>query len=657
MRASILPPPEPEPLPLPTRSGESLASFRVSFLSLPYERFLAPLAPFLLSALALVCLVWIACDWLTASRGTSNRGLASLASVALLLLAGRWLFEPAAAAAVGLLLAAHAVALYALARADGPALEPSGRPAAIWPGLAIIALAFAVKCVSLEEWPPHLNEYSAWTGLQGIDALDGFWPEDFFQGKEYDLVNGGRSPLMLPVLWLTMKCFGGTIFAIRFAEVVGSTLLLLFLWLWLRAHLHGGWGLLALAIFAFSPWHLAQSRMGSFLSISAALALAMLLLAERIVVRRHARTLCWVGFGLTAGLLGYGYAPVKVLYAFFFIILAVATLQSWRAGDRHRSAGPGLALAVFLLLLAVQIWDFTRIDQMFRHDFGSLATDTSIWHKTSDDVVSKEIQPLGTIIENLFRNASTWMRRSYEEATILSWYAPASSIGILTAAVALLRGREWVGALYFLIGILPPLLIFPVDRRSLIAWPFVYVAGVLFTRQLVVDADRISPRAWWRMGCRAVAIGALIGFSLHGLHLFATTNSIVRAGTYFGPDHRLDMLLEAERLFPECHLYFVNLDSAAVPVVHVRLYEPGRKLEWQSDYFFLTLEEGQQEIADLKRDRPACFFYLVEDGDDGIMRMLREILPGGTLVRRVSQEEEGMVLYSVYFYSEAESTE
>lgn len=621
----------------------------MSLFSVPYERFLAPVAPFLLSALAFVCAVWVLCGWLAANR-TASRGLVGLASVAFLLLIGRWLFDPAAAAAVGLLLAAHAVAIYALARTDGSFLEHSTRETVLWPGLVVIALAFAAKCVALEEWPPHLNAYSAWTGLQGLDALDGFWPEDFFQGKEYDLVNGGRSPLMLPALWLTMKSLGGTIYALRFTEVIGSTVLLLFLWLWLRAHLPGAWGVAALAVFAFSPWHLAQSRMGSFLSISAAVALAMLLLAEQIIERRPARTLRWVGFGATAGLLGYGYAPIKVLYAFFFTILAVAALQSWRAGDRRWWTGPTVALAVFFSFLAVQIWDLTRIDQMFRHDFGSLATDTSIWHKTADDVVTRQVQPPRTVIENLFRNANTWMRRTYAEPTILAWYAPALSGGILTAAVALLRGRQWVAALYFLIGILPPLLIFPVDRRSLIAWPFVYVAGVAFACQLVAATDRFSARRWWRIGCRTVTVGALVAFSVHGLYLFATTNSIIRAGTYFGPDHRVDMLDEAERLFPECHLYFVNLDSAAVPVVHVRLYELGRELGRPWDYSFLTLKEGQTEIPDLNPDRPLCFFYLAEHGSDAIMRTLRTILPGGTLMRRVSEGTEGAVLYSIYFY-------
>lgn len=620
------------------------------FLSLPYERFLAPFVPFLLAALAFVCAVWVLCDWFIESRAAPSRRLASFASIAFLLLIGRWLFEPTAAAAVGLLLAAHAVAIYALARADGPFLERSTRVTVLWPGLAVIALAFAMKCIALEEWPPHLNAYSAWTGLQGIDALDGFWPEDFLQGKEYDLVNGGRSPLMLPLLWLTMKWLGGTIYALRFTEVIGSTLLLFLLWLWLRVHMPGAWGVLALAVFAFSPWHLAQSRMGSFLSISATVGLAMLLLAERIIGGRPARTLLWAGFGATAGLLGYGYAPIKVLYAFFLVVLVVAAFQARRAGDRRWWVGPTAALLVFLAFLAVQIWDFTRIDQMFRHDFGSLATDTSIWHKTPDDVVTRAVQPPRVIVENLFRNAETWMRRTYEEETILSWYAPALSIGILAAAIAFLRGRQWVAALYFLIGTLPPLLIFPVDRRSLIAWPFVYVAGVAFTRQLVAAADRVSARRWWQVGCRTVTFGALGAFSIHGLYLFATTNSIVHAGTYFGPDHRVDMLDEAERLFPECHLYFVNLDSAAVPVVHVRLYELGRELDRPWDYSFLDLQEGQKEIADLSPDRPLCFFYLSENGSDAIMRTLREILPGGTLMRRVSEAEDGTVLYSVYFY-------
>lgn len=624
------------------------------FLSLPYERFVAPFVPFLLSALAFVCLLWVVCDWLSTPRESRRHGLATLASIALLLLVGRWLFDPMSAAAVGLLLAAHAVAVYGLARTDGTDLDFWNRTTALWPGLVVILLAFAFKCLSLEEWPRHVNAYSAWTALRGIDAIDGFWPEDFFQGKEYDLVNGGQSPLMLPLLWVTMKCFGGTVFAARFTEIIGSTLLLLLLWLWLRRHLPGGWGVLALAVFAFSPWHLAQSRMGTFYSISVALALAMLLLAEQITARRHARTISWICFGATAGLLGYAYAPVKVLYAFFLIVLAVASWQSWRAGDQRWWVGPGTAILTFLLLFAVQVWDFTRLDEMFRHNFGSLATDTSIWHKSTNDVVSAEIQPPQTIVENLFRNASVWMQRTYEEPTILSWYAPALSIGVLAAVVALLRGIQWVAALYFLIGILPPLLIFPVDRRILIAWPFVYVLGVFFVHQLVVRADRISRRGTWRVFCRAVSIAALVLFGLHGLHLFATTNSIVHAGTYFGPDHRLEMLDEAERLFPDCYLYFVNLDSAAIPVVNLRLYQTGLELDRAWDYTFLDIEEGQEQIEAPPEDRRSCFLHLAENGDDGVMQKLREILPGGTLLRRRSEEQEGKLLYSVYFYGSDE---
>jgi hypothetical protein len=182
----------------------------------------------------------------------------------------------------------------------------------------------------------------------------------------------------------------------------------------------------------------------------------------------------------------------------------------------------------------------------------------------------------------------------------------------------------------------------------------VYVFGVVFARQLVAAAAHVSPRAGWHIACRTVVVGALIGFNLHGLHLFATTNSMVRTGTYFGPDHREEMLNEAERLLSRCHLYFVNLDSVSHPVVHVKLYEPGHALGRPWEYSFLDLEEGQTEIADLRPQRPLCFLHLVEGGDDRIMQTLRGILPGGTLLRRRSGEGGGKVLYTVYFYGSEE---
>ncbi len=71
-----------------------------------------------------------------------------------------------------------------------------------WSGLLIIVGITVVKLVELQTWPPFLNEYSANTGVWGMESVGGTWPEFPFQGRGFDLRGGGASPLMLPVMWV-----------------------------------------------------------------------------------------------------------------------------------------------------------------------------------------------------------------------------------------------------------------------------------------------------------------------------------------------------------------------------------------------------------------------------------------------------------------------
>lgn len=622
----------------------------MSVLSYPYESVVAPLAPSIVVGLGVFGVASLALSWVS-PRAEQRAPLTILVLVGLSLLIARARLDVGSAAYVGLVWLAHAIALYGLARYDWPAAVQEERVQPLWTGLAIIAVAFACKCVALDQFPRILNAYSAWTGLDGIRALEGNWPPQFFQGKEYDLMNGGHSPLQLPLLWCCMQIFGGTRFAVRFAEVIGSTLLLTFLWLWLRQSVRGGWGLLALAVFAFSPWHLAQSRAGTFLSISTALSMMLLWIATRLS-RLSAGWGWWLSFGIGAGLIGYAYAPVKVLYAFFFLVVALCGYSAWRHGEQGWWRGPSLAVGTFFVFLAIQLWHPERFGQMFRSDFGILATDTSIWHKTAQDEVTAATQPPRVILENLFRNAREWMRLAYAEPTILSWYAPALSLGALIAMIALARSREWVAPLYFLIGMLPPLIIFPLLRRALIIWPLVYVVGVVFARELVRRSGALLPSRGWRVACRAVVLTGLIAASANGLHLFASTNSIVSMGTYFGGDHVWRMVRKAEPLLPSHHVYFVNLNHQLMPIVELELFERGRALGRRHAWEYLNVDEENVDLGNLVEGQPLAFFYLVQDeqGNDAILDKIVALLPGGELTSYIDDDGNDILLYSVYRY-------
>lgn len=617
-------------------------------------------------------MVWSIFTWLALSlaaalravqRSDADLGAAALIAAALAFLVARWLFTASEQPAmVGALLLTGGLILY-----RRPAAPPA-RPLPFWAGLVIITGATALKCIALDDWPLHLNEYSAETGYWGLRTLDGLWPRDFFAGKEYDLVNGGISPLHLPVLWGSVRLFGGTIAAVRFAEVFSSTVLLVLFWVWLRRHWRGGAGLTALAVYAISPWHLAQSRMGTFFSASVALGLTLLILAERIIdgaapAERSAARLPgmaeWVGFGAAAGLIGYAYAPLKVLYAYFVLVLGAA-LVSGRGRQRAAWRGPLAAGVVFGAILAVQLAGAARFEEMFRRDFGVLATDTSIWKKTADDQVTQEIQPVSVVARNLLRNLTTWWRTSWSERRVLVWYAPALTGAVVAALVLLWRGPHRVTALYCAIGMLPPLIIYPVQRRTLILWPLVYVAAVVGGWELTRICAARFARAWWHVLSWTLFGAGLIHASAHGLHIYATTNSIVGTGQYFGPDHQLDMYLEAERMLPRCRVYLVNPTYEEAIVATVRLFAASRRIVEPEPFGFFDFKPGDDR-PDVLLDRPLCFFDLnrpdENDIEGGVVDGLAEHFLDGMILRRWAGDGSDTLFYNILMVPAQETGE
>ncbi len=620
-------------------------------LSYPYQS-AAPLVPPLLSLALVYLLVCLALALRAAARDSRESSAVALIAASAVFLSAVWLYASSGQFALfGLLLFGIGVALGA------PSQAPTPRPpGGWWSGLLVIALSTAVKLVDLETFPEHLNAYSAETGLWGIYTLDGIWPKGMLRGKEYDLVNGGQSPLHLPLLWATVRMFGGTIYALRFAEVVASTVMLLVFWAWLRRRLRGGWGLVALASFAFSPWHLAQSRMGTFYSASVGLGLGLLWIADRLSADARMRSGWWVAFGACAGLIGYAYAPLKVLYLFYFLVTLGLAWSGWRAGLRGWWRGPTAGLVVLACLVAVQLGWPPRFDQMFRRDFGPLATDTSIWHKTTTDQVSAETQPSAVVAANLWRNLVEWWSRTWAERRILAWYAPALSIAVPSALFLLWFPSYRVPALYFLIGVLPPLIIFPVQRRTLVLWPLVYVAGVVAGRELLQICGRLVDRRWWRSATWALFVACALVAAVHGVKVYATTNSIVGVGTYFGPEYRLQMLAEAERMMPSCRVFLVNPTIEEKVVALVRLFEPSRRIGDRDRFGFLDYSGDGVAVP---RDMPLCFFHLHRPDDDpaaaDVIESLAQSFEGAMVLRRWAGDGSDTLHYSLLMVAGGEA--
>ncbi len=515
-------------------------------------------------------------------------------------------------------------------------------------GLLIILIITAVKLIELEAWPAFLNEYAGNTGIWGLGAIEGNWPNYPFQGRGFDLRGGGQSPLMLPIMWLTMLRFGVNVWSVRFSEVIGSTILLLVLWLWLRKNLPDKWSLVALTVFGLSPWHLAQSRMGTFFSISAAVSIGLLFTADRLYrTKQFSKAIgWWILFGFLTGCIGWSYAPMKVLYLFFLYVVIIVPILKRKT---HPKAWTGAlcAMGVFGILFALQFQGLQKPGHMFQSSFGGLATDNPVWRKTVDDQVTNTTQPVSVIAKNLQRNLIQWLQVTFSENDILRFYPGALVLSsVIMLLFIILRWNPILPA-YFICGILPPLLIFPLHRRSLIIWPLVYVTAVVLFREIAIAGNLTGTASRIRKILSVTVIICIALIMLHGFHIWISTWSIVKDHSYFGPPRRLESMHFAEKIAEHHTVVFVNA-WVHKDVIKITLYE--KNIELGGDVIrFAHVNRGTQSLAQyLDHDRPTAFIWFDLDHQPWLSDHIRRLLPGGVLQQFRNPDNRREILYSVY---------
>jgi hypothetical protein len=201
--------------------------------------------------------------------------------------------------------------------------------------------------------------------------------------------------------------------------------------------------------------------------------------------------------------------------------------------------------------------------------------------------------------------------------------------------------------LYYLVGMLPPLLIFPLHRRSLIIWPLVYVAGVRFCREILCAAATARWQPWSRR-VAAVAVGVfLAASSLHGLRQFAVSNPAGLVFPYFGPPFRYRMIDEAKALLPYYHVLFVN-PATIKHAIHIGMYEPARATNRTEPYEVVEIRQREQGLERLlRRGQQNCFLYLNDEQHRWVAETLMAALPNGRLIER-RDRPGGPPLYSLY---------
>lgn len=599
---------------------------------------------------AAVLASWLVLDLALPAAGRARGALACLCVAGLLYLAARRWFRYDQPGQWVLLLTAHAWLLVYLTRWLHPVPAernaPLARPIA-FSGWVVIAASTALKCVSLGAWPPILTDYAAMTGLDGVALMEQGWPARAWLGQANDLQSGGKSPLHLPCLWLAFTLAGPTVAGVRLAEVIGSTVALLFFWLWVRRALAGWWAVVALALYAFSPWHLAQSRMGVYQSISLAVALALLWIGDRLLRPPPAGWPWWAGLGTAAALIGYGYAPMRILYLFVaWLLLAHLWRQRAQWLQPRLYAGPALALFLMIAGLWVQTSGDGGARRMFRTQMGGLATDTSIWHKTADGQVAQQRQPWPVVFNHFCANLLQQLQWPYIERRDQALHAPAFSVALLAAVFAVARGMCAPAFVYYLLGFLPPLLVFPEIRRSFVIHPLLLVAAAAAVRLLLERAEALVAAPWWKYANRAVVGLLLAASAVHGLHLFARDNGPVGISPSFGPIYRDRFIARIAALMPTHFVYVVNPGHLQSGIA-MTLYDVQRRMG-RPRYEMLHIYRNSELSQLVRADEPICFAYLAEPEREWIVDWLKRQFPQSRWEETVS-EHTGQLEYAFFF--------
>jgi hypothetical protein len=245
----------------------------------------------------------------------------------------------------------------------------------IWVGLILSVLASAcMYSYRMMDVPGELNSF----GTQGIVSAQRFLRgeillKDLILYREMTQEECGYS--LLYVMWhaLFQLIFGGpSVWTARVACLVAVCASSIFMFRAAR-HLKGSaFGLLCVAIYAFMPVTLHNARSEGFFGFSSLL----LLICVDIVLGfvRFPSTRRAILLGLSAPLIGYGLANIKLLYIATLAIIPVASLYDARL--RRNLWRLGFSVLASSIILIPQFLNLARVKQLVsgrgEHLFGGV---------------------------------------------------------------------------------------------------------------------------------------------------------------------------------------------------------------------------------------------------------------------------------------------
>lgn len=425
----------------------------------------------------------------------------------------------------------------------------------------IIAVSTSLKLAYLQEWPLVLTDYAATTGATTIERY-------FYEGsplhsvvpKAY-LESGGASLLHAPLLALLFRYFDFTTFSVRCAEVVASVFSLMFLWLWLRISISPRWAVVGLSLFAFSSEHLSQSRMGTFYSISQCVAIASLWLWTALSGSPRTRLPYAIGL-LFVNLAVLGcYKPTQAVWILSLVMLLLPLTRARLSRKRTL-----ITLCVGVLLSFVLYYALYQpfLMKLLPLRKPILATDTPIWQKNWSNEISTFIQPPGTILANLGRNAWQVIVTSAEYSPVKdAIFMPCSAIVMILASAGLLSRRWGLVSLFVIIGMLPSLTTFPLDRRSLLMRPIIPLCVILLAHEWLTLCRPMIRWATLKFAAQTLCGLALALLPFQGVYRLTRFNGPVGVGPSFGPEYVHEMIVHLQSISKEHSIVIMNPDLGA----------------------------------------------------------------------------------------------
>ena len=521
----------------------------------------------------------------------------------------------------GLLLCAYAVTW-------GFSEVAEARPTRSWDIVAggIIVLSTTLKFAYLESWPPVLTDYAATTGAITIEnyfydgpPLRKLLPRAYLEG-------GGSSFLHGPLLSLLFNYFDFSIFGIRCAEALASIVCLVFFWFWLRISVPSPWAALGLLLFAFSAEHLSQSRMGTFYSVSQGVAIGTLWLwaASR---RSASRTLA-IPLGLlllNAAVLGC-YRPATAVWALSAILLVDQLTRSSFRGSRLAILGGTL---IFFGLLGYH----AIYEPFFRDSLGLrrplLATDTPIWQKDPAGEISTFIQPPLVTAGNLLTNIWYIIAHAADYSPVREdIYGPLYALTMLLGCFGLFSKRWSFISLCVVIGLLPSLTTFPLDRRSIVVRPLLPLCALLFAREWLLLSKAMLTQSGFRLASNLVFAGGIALLPFQGTYRLTRFNGPVGVGPSFGPEYVHEMITHLRSLPPDQSIVVMNPELGADKF----------RMAFARELYIEPLSTRSVHIASVRQSdnatalpttkNPTVYAILNEDYRAWVVPWLRSRIPG-----------------------------